>query len=71
MSAKLQIRLSDTLLPANEFSAEAEAPPVLRVVSETPASSAKLSPPALPAATSDPLRAIKAMSEEEKIALCS
>lgn len=72
MSASPIPRISDTLLPTNDFSASAEEPPppTLRVVGET-APPPLLTPPDLPAAADDPLRAINLLSEEEKIALCS
>jgi len=64
--------LSDTLLPENDFQAAAEpaSQPVLRIVGgEKP--EPLLPQPDLPAAAEDPLLAVKLMSEEEKIALCS
>jgi hypothetical protein len=64
--------MSDPLLPENDFSAAPECPPqpVFRVVGET--GPASLLPQAdLPVTASDPLQAVRLMSEEEKIALCS
>lgn len=76
MSAKPKPHPSDALLPPNEFLAPPESapPPLLKVVSENPApiplELPNFEPARQPAAT-DPLQAIKAMSEEEKIALFS
>ena len=67
MSAKPQFQSPDDLLPSVDYppAIEQAVKPELKVVSETP-------PPAVPRATpGDPLAAIKAMSEEEKIALFS
>jgi hypothetical protein len=62
--------LSDTLLPENDFQAAAGPPPVLRIVGEEKPEPL-LPQPDLPVAAADPLLAVKLMSEEEKIALCS
>ena len=69
--ANPQPKISDPLLPDNDFSPDADAPaqPALRVVGE-PKPDSLLAEPDLSVAD-DPLRAVKLMSEEEKIALCS
>ena len=73
MSATPLPQMSDPLLPANDFSVAPDAlpQPTLRVVGE-PGLGAVLPQPDLPAAAAaDPLHAVRLLSEEEKIALCS
>jgi hypothetical protein len=86
MSVKPRSHLSDDLLPSNDYpQPQSASQPALKIVSDAAAPVAQrpsgqtaglplpaLTPPAkskLP--TGDPLAAIKAMSEEEKIALFS
>jgi len=73
MPAKLQPLASDALLPANDFSPapEADTRPPLKIVGDSQEPPSRLPEPNLTTAPRDPLHAIKAMSEEEKIALCS
>jgi hypothetical protein len=74
MPIPLRAQPSDELLPSNDFPASDQDPapsPALKVISEPPAAVSLLAQPELAAVTGDPLQAIRAMSEEEKIALFS
>ena len=70
MTALPKPRPSEELLPTNDLPSPVEAAPqpALKVVTDEPLPAAQTPQPAAP---HDPLRAIKALSEEEKIALCT